>query len=76
MNEVEIDNEEIQEEGMGERDLDLAPNLQLPIDAGTKVIGIIAQRGAGKSYTALVEMEEMVERGLVIYHKYCAKAET
>lgn len=56
MNEVQIDNEETQEEGTVERDLDLAPNLQLPIDAGTKVIGIIAQRGAGKCLSEETEL--------------------
>lgn len=56
MNEVQIASEETQEEGTIERGLDLAPNLQLPIDAGTTVIGIVAQRGAGKCLSEETEL--------------------
>jgi hypothetical protein len=46
--------------------LRLAADLHLPLDALTHVLGIVAQRGAGKSYTASVLMEEMVEHGLFV----------
>lgn len=46
--------------------LQLAADLQLPVDVLTHVLGIVAQRGAGKSYCASVLMEEMVEHGLFV----------
>ncbi len=36
----------------------------LPLDAATETISILAKRGAGKTYTASVIAEEMLEQGL------------
>ncbi len=46
--------------------LSISAALHLPLDALTHVLGIVAQRGAGKSYCASVLMEEMVEHGLFV----------
>jgi len=46
--------------------LQLSTDLHLPLDALTHVLGIVAQRGAGKSYCASVLLEEMVEQGLFV----------
>src|SRR5579885_925829 len=46
--------------------LRLAADLHLPLDALTHVLGIVAQRGAGKSYAASCLKEEMVEHGLFV----------
>lgn len=39
---------------MSERRLHLAEGLSLPLDTVTQLIGIIARRGGGKTYTAAV----------------------
>lgn len=41
--------------------LRIAPTLSLPIDAVTQAIAILARRGAGKTYTASVLVEEVVK---------------
>lgn len=41
----------------------LARNLDLPDDAVTQTFAILARRGAGKTYTAKVLAEEMIEAG-------------
>ncbi len=38
----------------------------IPLDAATETIGILAKRGAGKTYTASVIAEEMLEHGLQV----------
>ncbi len=47
-----------------EAQLHIAKDLDVPLDAVTRVFGVVAQRGAGKSYTASVLTEEMVSNGL------------
>lgn len=42
----------------------LAPGLELPLDAITQTLGILAVRGAGKSNLAAVMAEEMFDAGL------------
>jgi hypothetical protein len=44
--------------------LRIGPGLSLPPEAVTETFGIIAKRGVGKTYTALVLVEEMLEAGL------------
>jgi hypothetical protein len=44
--------------------LDIAPELQLPIDAVTETFGILAKKGAGKSNAAVVMAEEMHAAGV------------
>lgn len=46
------------------RGLHIAPGLVLPLDAATQTFGIVAKRGVGKTYTALVMAEEMFGAGL------------
>lgn len=46
--------------------LSLAQNFALPDDAVTQTIAILARRGAGKTYTAKVLAEEMIERALPV----------
>lgn len=41
-------------------DLRISPDLALPLDAVTQTIAILARRGAGKTYTASVLVEEVV----------------
>jgi len=54
------------EEGHKEVDvqmLQLADDLKLPIDAVTETFGILARRGAGKTYAAAVLAEELIKVG-------------
>lgn len=44
--------------------LHLAPNLPIPLEAVTQTFAILAKRGSGKTYTALVMVEEMLKAGL------------
>lgn len=44
--------------------LRIASDLFLPTEAVTQTFGILAKRGVGKTYTALVMVEEMVKAGL------------
>lgn len=44
----------------GPRMLKLAPDLELPLDAVTQATAILARRGAGKTHTASVLVEEVV----------------
>lgn len=46
--------------------LRIGPGLSLPPEAVTQTFGIIAKRGVGKTYTALVMAEEMLEAGLTV----------
>lgn len=46
--------------------LRIARDLALPLDAVTQAIGILARRGAGKTYTATVLVEEVVSAGLPV----------
>jgi hypothetical protein len=42
-------------------DLRIAPDLRLPLDVVTSTCAILAQKGAGKSYTASVIAEELLD---------------
>jgi hypothetical protein len=44
--------------------LNISPSLTLPLDSVTKTFAIIAQRRKGKTYTANVMAEEMVDAGI------------
>ena len=44
--------------------LHLAPTLTLPSEAVTQTFAVLAKRGAGKTYTALVLVEEFLKAGL------------
>jgi len=44
----------------------LASNLLIPLEAVTQTFAILAKRGAGKTYTALVMVEEMLANGLQV----------
>lgn len=44
--------------------LRLAPGLSIPLEAVTQTFAILAKRGSGKTYTALVMVEEMLKAGL------------
>lgn len=46
--------------------LKISDALALPIDTVTDTIGILAIKGAGKTYTFLVLVEEMVKQGLPV----------
>jgi DNA helicase HerA-like ATPase len=41
--------------------LRISPDLSLPLDAVTQAMAILARRGAGKTYTASVLVEEVVK---------------
>lgn len=43
--------------------LQLADDLKLPLDAATETFGILARRGAGKTYAAAVLAEELIKAG-------------
>lgn len=45
------------------RPLRIASNLRLPLDAVTETFAILAKRGVGKTYTAAVMVEEMLNAG-------------
>ncbi len=44
--------------------LPIASDLSLPVEAVTQTFAILAKRGSGKTYTALVLMEEMIKAGM------------
>jgi uncharacterized protein DUF87/helicase HerA-like protein len=44
--------------------LHLSKDLHLPVEAVTQTFAILAKRGAGKTYTAAVMVEEMLKTGL------------
>jgi DNA helicase HerA-like ATPase len=46
--------------------LALAPGLELPLDIVTDTIGVLAMKGSGKTYTALVLLEQMVGASLPV----------
>ena len=46
--------------------LTLGPGLVLPVEAVTETFAILAKRGAGKTYTAAVLVEEMMSAGLPV----------
>jgi hypothetical protein len=46
--------------------LNISPGLKLPADAVTQTFGILAKRGAGKTYTGAVLAEEMLSAGLQV----------
>jgi len=46
--------------------LTLGPGLVLPVEAVTETFAILAKRGAGKTYTAAVLVEEMMAAGLPV----------
>lgn len=46
--------------------LRIAPNLELPLDMVTEPIGILANRGRGKSYTTHVLVEEIHDAGVPV----------
>lgn len=52
-------------EGGRVKPLRLAPQLSLPVDVAGEAIAILAKRGAGKSNTAKVLVEEVLDTGLV-----------
>lgn len=47
-------------------ELELSPELRLPIDAVTQKFAILAKSGVGKTYTASVFAEEMLRAGLQV----------
>lgn len=47
---------------MSDRPIDLGDGLTLPLDAVTQTFAILAKRGMGKTYTASVLVEEMLEQ--------------
>lgn len=49
---------------MSRRTLQIAPGFSLPIDAVTETFALLATRGAGKTYTSKVIIEEMLKAGL------------
>lgn len=51
---------------MAERRLRIAGGLSLPLDAVTQTFGILARKGAGKTYTAAVFAEELIGAGLPV----------
>lgn len=51
---------------MAERVLRIAGGLALPLDAVTQTFGILARKGAGKTYTAAVFAEELIGAGLPV----------
>lgn len=44
--------------------LQIAEDFTLPLDAVTETFAILAKRGAGKTYTGMVMVEEMIKAGL------------
>jgi hypothetical protein len=46
--------------------LRIAEGLQLPLDLATQSVGVVAQRGAGKTYLAAVIIEELVGAGVPV----------
>ena len=46
--------------------LKIAKNFNLPYEAVTQTFGILAKRGGGKTYTASVMAEEMLDNGLPV----------
>ncbi len=46
--------------------LRIAPGLNLPLDAVTQIIGIVARRGAGKTHTAVVFAEELLKSSMQV----------
>jgi uncharacterized protein len=46
--------------------LQIAHDLRLPADAVTETFAILAKRGAGKTYTAAVMVEELLQAGLQV----------
>ena len=51
---------------MSEKQLRIASGLSLPLDAVTQTFGILARKGAGKTYTAAVFAEELIGAGLPV----------
>jgi hypothetical protein len=51
---------------MGETLLKIAEGLSLPLDLATQSVGVVAQRGAGKTYLAAVLIEELVGAGVPV----------
>lgn len=51
---------------MADRRLRIASGLSLPLDAVTQTFGILARKGAGKTYTAAVFAEELIGVGLPV----------
>jgi len=47
-------------------ELHVAKGLSLPLDAVTQTFGILARKGAGKTYTAAVFAEELIGAGLPV----------
>lgn len=47
-------------------ELHVAKGLSLPLDAVTQTFGILARKGAGKTYTAAVFAEELIGAGLAV----------
>jgi DNA helicase HerA-like ATPase len=46
----------------------ISDTLELPLDAVTQTFAILAQKGVGKTYLALVMFEEMVKAGLPVVY--------
>jgi uncharacterized protein len=46
--------------------LRIAEDLTLPLDAVTQTFAVLAKRGVGKTYLALVLAEEMLKNGLQV----------
>ena len=46
--------------------IELAPGLDLPLEVAGEAIGILAKRGAGKTNTAVVLVEELRDAGVQV----------
>jgi DNA-binding Lrp family transcriptional regulator len=46
--------------------LHIARELRLPVEAASKTFAILAKRGAGKTYTAAVTVEEILKASLQV----------
>jgi hypothetical protein len=49
-----------------ERGLRIAEDLALPLDAAVQTFAILAKRGAGKTFTALVLVQELLKHGIQV----------
>lgn len=47
-------------------ELRISPDLALPVDAVTQAMAILARRGAGKTHTAVVLVEQVIRAGLPV----------
>lgn len=48
------------------KQFEIGPGLRLPVDAVTETFAILGRRGSGKTHTAVVMAEDMLQAGLPI----------